>query len=188
MSTSRAQERNSKRNMNPRRWLFPLFCLLGLWPILAALFICCSSPAGDGAAKPSVISRRKTLCWILIDFDTFFCSPCLAPLLEFCQALPGPIQEERLRGILVYSRRSDGSEDSRHARIVQTKMQGFIKANDIRFPIVLDEHHLFNGLLKSNTQAFLFDDQRQVVRKFSFPFQPGEKSDILKLLLSNDGG
>ena len=188
MSINRAQERNSKRNMNLRKRSFPLFCLLGLWLILAALFICCSSKAGDGTARPSAISGRRTLCWILIDFETFFCSPCLAPLLEFCQALPGHVQAERVRGILVYNRRSDGNEDSRYARIVQTKMQGFIKANNIRFPIVLDEYHLFNGLLQSNTQALLFDDQRQVVRKISFPFQPGEKNDILKLLLSTDGG
>jgi hypothetical protein len=149
----------------------------------AGLFTGCSSPSPKDAARPSASSGNRTICWVLFDFDSLFCSPCLAPLLEFCRSLPVPIQEERVRGILVYGARPDRDQDGLYARIVQKKMHGFAKANSLQFPIVLDGLHVFNSLVKSSARALLFDDGTQTVKAYVFPLQPGERDEIMQILL-----
>lgn len=165
-----------------RAWL--ALCLFCLWPVPAGLFTGCSSPSPEDAARPWASSGKRTVCWILFDFDSLFCSPCFAPLLEFCRSLPVPVQEERVRGILVYGARPDGDQDGLYARIVQKKMRGFVKANSLQFPVVLDGLHVFNSLVKSSVRALLFDDVKQTVKAFVFPLRPGERDEIMQLLLN----
>lgn len=165
-----------------RAWL--ALCLFCLWPVPASLFTGCSSPSPEDIARLSASSGNRTVCWILFDFDSLFCSPCLAPLLEFCRSLPVPIQEEKVRGILVYGARPDRGQDGLYARIVQKKMHGFAKANSLQFPIVLDGLHVFNSLVKSSVQALLFDDVKQTVKAYGFPLKPGERDEIMQLLLN----
>jgi len=165
-----------------RAWL--ALCLFCLWPVPAGLFTGCSSPNPEDAARPSAYSRNRTICWVLFDFDSLFCSPCLAPLLEFCRSLPVPVQEERVRGILVYGARPDKAQDGLYARILQKKMHGFAKANSLQFPVVLDGFHVFNSLVKSSVRAVLFDDVKQIVKAYVFPLQPGERDEIMQLLLN----
>jgi hypothetical protein len=164
-----------------RAWLaLYLFCLCSE---SAGLFTGCSSPRPDRAVGPLAFSGNKAVCWILLDFDSFFCSACLAPLLEFCGSLPVPIQEERVRGILVYSARPDREQGGRYAQIIQKKISGFVKANNLQFPIVLDGFHVFNGLVESSARILLFDDGTQSVKAYALPLKPGERDEIKQLLL-----
>ncbi len=172
---------NRASGRSGRAWL--TLCLFCLWPVPAGLFTGCSSTSPEDAAGPSASSGNRTVCWVLFDFDSLFCSPCLAPLLEFCRSLPVPVQEERVRGILVYGARPDRDQDGLYARIVQKKMHGFAKANNLQFPIVLDGLHVFNSLVKSSVRALLFDDVKQTVKAYVFPLQPGERDEIMQLLL-----
>jgi hypothetical protein len=165
-----------------RAWL--ALCIFCLWSESAGLFTGCSSPGPDDAARPSASSRNRTICWVLFDFDSLFCSPCLAPLLEFCRSLPAPIQEEKVRGILVYGARPDRDQDGRYAQIIQKKLRGFVKANSLQFPIVLDGLHVFNSLVKSSVRALLFDDDQQTIKAYGFPLKPGERGEIMQLLLN----
>lgn len=165
-----------------RAWL--ALCLFCLWSASAGLFTGCSSPGSDRAAGLSASSGNKAVCWVLFDFDGLFCSPCLTPLLEFCRSLPAPVQEEKVRGILVYGARPDRDQDGRYAQIIRKKIRGFVEANSLQFPIALDGLHVFNSLVKSSVLALLFDDVHQTVKAYAFPLKPGERGEIMQLLLN----
>jgi hypothetical protein len=184
VSTSAIKRGYPNRALGHGGRVWPALCLFLLWSVPAGLFTGCSSPGPDDATRPSASSGNRTVCWVLFDFDSLFCSPCLAPLLEFCRSLPAPVQEERVRGILVYGARLDRESDGLYARIVQKKIRGFAKANSLQFPIVLDGLHVFNSLVKSSVRALLFDDGTQTVKAYAFPLKPGERSEILQLLLN----
>jgi len=163
-------------------WLAAFLYCFGL--LSAGLFTGCSSARPDRAAGLSDSPGSKAICWVLFDLDSLFCSPCLAPLLEFCQSLPAPIQVEKVRGILVYAARPDRDQDGRHAQVIQKKIHGFVKANGLKFPIALDGLHVFNSLVQSAALALLFDDTHQSVRAYAFPLKPGEKDEIMQHLLN----
>jgi len=150
--------------------------------LLAGLFTGCSSAGPGGAAGLSDSSRSKAVCWLVFDYDSLFCSPCLAPLFDFCRSLPVAVQEKRVWGILVYAAHPDRNRDGRHAQIIRTKIRGFAKANDLRFPIVLDGLHVFDSLVKSNISALLFNDTHRTVKAYAFPLKPEEKAEIMRQL------
>jgi hypothetical protein len=186
MRTRGAKQGCSSRG--PGRWgrAWLALCLFCLWSESAGLFTGCSSSGPADTARPSASSGNRTICWVFFDFDSLFCSPCLAPLLEFCRSLPVSIQEDRVRGILVYGARPDRESDGQYARIVQKKLRGFAKANSLQFPIVLDGLHVFNNLAKSSVRALLFDDNHQAMKAYGFPLKPGERGEIMQLLLDSD--
>jgi len=166
---------------------FLRFWILSLWLAPAVLWLCCSSRTGIGKAGPATESPRKMLCWVLIDFDAIFCSPCLAPFLEFCRILPQQVRQECVRGILIYGRRPQEDVSGSYIRIVRKKMQGFLKANDIGFKIFLDEHHLFNSLAKSNTEVLVFDEKQQMIHRYAIPLRPQEQNEFLGYFTSEEG-
>lgn len=154
---------------------------------LAVLLFSCHSPTRNSESGPPAVFGGKTQCWVLIDFDSMFCSPCLAPLLEFCRSLPRPIREESVRGILIYGRRTPEGASGAYDRVVRKKMQGFVKANDLGFKVFLDERHLFNGLVGSNAEVLVFDDKQQIVHKYVLPLRPQERNELLEFFASGAG-
>ncbi|MCX6565574.1 MAG: hypothetical protein NTW38_03990 [Candidatus Aminicenantes bacterium] len=119
----------------------------------------------------------------MIDADGLACSPCLASLLDFCRAVPRDVQEERIVGVLTFR---DGTEpDPRRARIARTRWNGYSRANDIWFPVTVDEAHAFNSLSEEGTTILLFDPSTGNLKRWTAPFRPGvlqEMTDFLTTL------
>jgi len=137
----------------------------------------------NGNAPAAALSSPKSSCWIFMDIDSFFCPPCLQPLLDFCRALPARVQEEQVKGILVYGPPDDKRQAEQRPLILRKKWQGFRKANDIRFPAVVDGSHFFQGLLKAGLGILLFEEEKQMLRYYSLPLKAGQLDEILGFLL-----
>jgi len=158
---------------------------------LAAVFATALAPArrfapplpsdgrgGDGRGD------RERFALVLIDSDGLACSPCFASLLEFCRAVPPEVQEKRIVGVLTFR---DGIEpDPRRARIARTRWTGYGRANDIRFPVTVDEAHVFNRLSEEGTTILLFHPATGTLEKRTAPFGPGVLEEVVRFLVTRE--
>jgi hypothetical protein len=140
-----------------------------------------SESAEVGVQPPA--SEQRSSCWVLVDMDSFFCGACLDHLLEFSRAVPARVQEERVRGILVFGGSAGPEETRRRAEVVRTKWQGFSRANDIRFPAAVDADMAFSGLLKAGIGVLVFDARAGAVRRYPLPVPRGRLEEIMRILV-----
>jgi len=152
--------------------------------IIAAAFLLFLTSKLTASQKKDLdhFPQRKKLVLFIIDFDSFFCLPCTDTFLNFCQNLPPFIQEEALWGVLVYEDPKKIENNKIHTRIVEKKLRGFIQANDIKFPIILDHFHIFDGLTKGGTGIIVFDQMKKIVRRYPFPLNQMQRDEILNFL------
>ena len=141
-----------------------------------------SSAAPPSKDRPETAAGTdRSCCWVIMDIESFYCAPCLEPLLDLCRALPARVQEERVRGILVYGS-SGGERSELRSRIVLKKWQGFRKAHDIRFSAVADAESFFRGFLKDGIVILLFQEERSVLAFYMLPLKSGQLEEIVEIL------
>jgi len=160
----------------------------GRWAraVVCAVAIClpgarCGRP---GAMHPAPADGPKSMGLVLVDVESFFCGACLEPLLEFCRAIPVRVQEDRLRGILVFGAGPSSEDVEIRARIVAAKWQGFSKANGIRFPAFADADRAFRGTLKTGAAILIFAERTRTVRWYPFPLSKPRLEEVLRILLN----
>ncbi|GAG37071.1 unnamed protein product, partial [marine sediment metagenome] len=71
-------------------------------------------------------------------------------------------------------------------RIAEKKLRGFVAANNIKFPILIDKFHVFNGLAEEGTVVMVFDWNRKMVKRYVFPLNKGQIEEIFKFLTESD--
>ena len=116
------------------------------------------------------------LLLFIIDFDSFLCLPCLDSFLKFCNGLPDYIIEGNVWGILVFDKPEEKGDLL--TRIAEKKLKGFISANDIKFPIIVDRFHIFDRLGQEGTVLIIFDNQGKSIRKYVFPLSQNKIDEI----------
>ena len=126
--------------------------------------------------------KRRKLVLMIIDFQSFFCLPCTETFLDFCQSLPPIIQEEALWGVIIYKGQKKIEDNKTQTRVVEKKLRGFIQANDIRFPLILDSFHIFHEISEGKTAIILFDQKAKIVRKILFPLNEKQRDEIINFL------
>jgi len=151
--------------------------------IAAAFFLSLSSDL-KAIQKENIghFAKSKRLVLMIIDFESFFCLPCTETFLDFCQSLPPFVQEENLWGVLIYKGQKKSEDNKTQIRVIEKKLRGFIQANSIRFPIILDNFHIFSEVTKGKTAVILFDQEAKILRKFSFPLKGKQRDEIINLL------
>ncbi len=135
-----------------------------------------SSAGGEGDAR----GGRGCFAIVLIDADSLACSPCGAALMEFCRAVPPDVQEDRVVGVLTF--REGVEPDLRRARIARTRWNGYSRANDIRFPVTVDETHALDRLSEEGTTVLLFDISTGNLKRWTAPFSPGALQEMTRYL------
>ncbi|MGB2907788.1 MAG: hypothetical protein WBB73_11820, partial [Candidatus Aminicenantaceae bacterium] len=128
----------------------------------------------------------------IINFTDFMCPACLDSLLLLCRLLPRHIQQTRVWGIVVLSHdsgesRADSPDEksaySRSIKIMEKKIRGFQKANNISFPLLLDYDHIFRSLAGEGTSVLLFSPLQGSILKLTFPISKADTERLLKLWL-----
>jgi hypothetical protein len=79
---------------------------------------------------------------------------------------------------MVYRERSEETAAERKVKIIEQQLRGFIKGNDIRYPIILDKKGIFKNLSKDETSLILLDIQRRTVKKYTFPLKKKQIDEI----------
>jgi len=150
----------------------------------AAIVLSAARCGRPGAPRPSSAAGPKSMGWVLVDVESFFCGACLEPLLEFCRAVPARIQEDRLRGILVFGAGSSSEDAGIRSQIVKAKWRGFSQANDIRFPALADADRVFRGTLKTGAGLLFFAEETRTVRWYPLPLSKPRLEEVLRILLN----
>jgi hypothetical protein len=122
-------------------------------------------------------SRQYLL--FFIDFRDFLCPSCLDSFLDFYRKLPPRFQKEHALGVLVLD---PGREDETSIQIARVKLRGFVLANRIGFPILVDRFHVFREFAREGTMVVLLDYEREIIRKFLFPLRQKDVDEILGCL------
>ena len=130
---------------------------------------------------------HNTLLLLIIDFESFMCPSCLDSFLEFYHALKPPfppLDEGILWGVLVFDEPEE-NEGVPAIKITEKKLRGFIMANDIKFPIMIDRFHIFKGLAKEGTAVIFFDRERKIIKKYVFPLRSKQIKEIINHIKSD---
>lgn len=165
-------------------------CVLFLVGVVVGLFL--GSAWGGGDVRGGFVFRRtlqgedqagRPLLLFIIDFGMLMCPSCLDSFLGFYQEFSGLIEEGMAWGILILDKPSEEKDGtSLSVTIAEKKLKGFRRANDIKFPILIDPFAVFAELAHEGTALVLFDRSRNIVRKYNFPLTPSEKKELLDVL------
>lgn len=122
---------------------------------------------------------RKLLLFVL-DFDDFACISCLDSFLGMYRMLPPPFKVSNTWGVLIV--KGDGEEGDRTVRIAEKKLRGFVRANRIASPILLDRSRLFAGWAEKGSGVLFFDGAKKTVRRYDFPLAGEQLEEIFATL------
>ncbi len=92
------------------------------------------------------------------------------------------MEEGRLWGVLMFDRQKERKRGDSFIKIVEKKLKGFIQANNIKFPFILDRFHIFEHPGKQGSAVLLFDPTERVVKKFVFPLRENQIREILGVI------
>lgn len=115
---------------------------------------------------------------LIIDFDFFNCPLCIQSLTDFNNMINAFKLEDSFIGVLAYRETNDEVDSERRIKIIETQLRGFIKGNDIRYPIILDKKGIFKCLSPDEASLILLDIQRKTVKKYTFPLKKGQIDEI----------
>ena len=134
---------------------------------------------GVPSTSPEETISRRPVVLFFLDFRDFMCLSCLESFLDFYQRLPYRLKTEDTWGILLLD---DESEDDRTVRIARMKLQGFVQANNILSPVLVDRSLVFQTQKEMGSAVVLFDDMNKRILRYDFPLKPQQIVEILKLL------
>jgi len=158
---------------------------LGDW-IIVLLFGCLvffhfrgiDSAAGKDLPAGDVFDRKHLL--FIIDFRDFSCMTCLDSFLGLYRQLPSRLKSSGAWGILVL--KESEKDDTSASWIAEKKLRGFVRANRITFPILVDREHIFKGMAEEGSCVLLVDGTGSRVHKYDFPLSGDQFEEIFRVL------
>jgi hypothetical protein len=115
---------------------------------------------------------------LIIDFVLLNCPLCIQSLTDLNNIINAFKLEDSLIGVMVYRETNDEVDAERRSKIIETQLRGFIKGNDIRYPIILDKKGIFKSLCQDEACLILLDIQKKNVEKYSFPLKKGQIDEL----------
>lgn len=127
--------------------------------------------------KANFVQNKMLL--FLIDFKSFMCLHCLDSFLDFYHLISPFFERGMIWAILVLEKTGKEEVKESSIRIAQKKLRGFIKANNIKFPIIVDRFHVFNSIEEKGTSVFLFDREKKILKRYIFPLGQSQLREII---------
>lgn len=151
-----------------------LFCLLNLGTSFVPEYI--------QEERISVGGKRPLAIIYIIEFRDILCSPCSGSFLDFCSSFPFDFQKDNTWGIIVFEPelQTDLGE-----KILEKKVRGFMKGNQLHFPVIIDFFHIFKALRTQATQLLLLDPTSLTVKQYDFPLAAKQKDKILQAVFES---
>jgi hypothetical protein len=141
-----------------------------------------SSELASGTSRRQ---QNRILLVFIIDFKDFMCMSCLDSFLSFCRSIPDRCLEENAWGICVPDCKDKKSDTKKTAQIAEKKIRGFISANSIPFPIIIDHDRVFHSFAANGTALFVIDATGKTIMKCNFPIKMSDAQNIREILLKN---
>lgn len=127
---------------------------------------------------------RLPLLLLIIDFNDFMCPSCIDSILEFCHSLPPPIRAKHLWGIVVFNQICEKTNPLSKL-IMKKKLQGFIQANQLNFPILPDFSQYFISFISDGSCLLVLRKDEPALLIFSFPITQSEKVNIIRVIYAD---
>ncbi len=131
-------------------------------------------------AMPEFPNEGNMLLLFVLDFEDFACLSCLDSFLDLCRSLPSPFQAYRAWGVLILKDR--GVEGDRAVRIAEKKLKGFIRANRISFPILVDRPGIFAAWKERGSGVLLLGGKTKMCQWYDFPLTGEQFEEIFARL------
>jgi hypothetical protein len=110
------------------------------------------------------------------------CPACLDSLLNLCRTLPRHLLQTRVMGIV---RLDDPHTLSpRRIKIAQKKIKGFVHANRIIFPVLLDKNSSPQPSGDAKTQIWVLSDASKELVRFEFPLSAADINSLCRIVFS----
>jgi hypothetical protein len=134
--------------------------------------------AGKDSLAEDVFDKKWML--FILDFHDFSCMTCLDSFLGLTKQLPSRFKTSGAWGILVVKRSE--KEDNTRFWIAEKKLRGFVQANDIAFPIIVDRSRVFERMAEMGSCVLVFDGTASQFHKYDFPLTGYQFSEIFRIL------
>lgn len=157
--------------VHQKRAIFALFLI----PII--LFI--HSDSNSIENSKNLVSDNRFL--VIIDFGFLSCPLCVQSFTEFNDAVNRNGLEQSTLGVLIFNGEEKGVDLDRYTKIVKKRLRGFVTANDIKFPFILDRDGVFKDLSLGEPILILFDSQNERIKKYKFPISRFQINKIFKV-------
>lgn len=120
------------------------------------------------------------LVLIFIDFRDFMCPACLDSLVDLSRTLPQHILETRAMGIV----QLDGHPvlSPRRIKIAQKKIKGFVHANRILFPVLLDAYSSAQPSCGAKTQVWVLSGASRKLVRFELPLSAADIHSLSRIV------
>lgn len=127
----------------------------------------------------------KVLLLFIIDFNDFMCMSCLDSFLSFCRSIPSRSLEKNAWGVCVLADIDKKPEKKDSGRIAEKKLRGFIAANSIPFPVIIDHSRVFQSFAADGTAIVIIDVERKRIARYNFPIGNADARKIGELFRNN---
>lgn len=131
---------------------------------------------GQGTQTINKTKKNSKLFLIFVDYSTISCSFCLDSFLALCNILGKQRNDE---SVVIGVVSSDDLEDENKIKIIKKQLRGFIKANNINFPLILDKTNVFKELNLENT-VIVIDVSSDIIKKFKFPLSKMQMKELIE--------
>ena len=132
--------------------------------------------------KPPLSPHQNKMLIFIIDFRSFMCPACLDSFLEFHQLISPWQMTMTVWGVLVVDPPSNAEDEEITIGIAAKKAQGFLTANALQFPLIVDRFHVFSPLAGKGTSVIFCDDENKIIKKYSFPLAPSQLKEIINYI------
>lgn len=124
--------------------------------------------------------ERQLLLFIL-DFQDFSCMACLDSFLMLYRQLPARFRTSNAWGILVVKKSEE--EENKQFWIAEKKLRGFIRANQITIPFLVDRSRIFCEWTEKGSCVLLFDGAKRILCRYEFPLTGEQFEEIFANLV-----
>ncbi|MFW6131839.1 MAG: hypothetical protein ACOC5F_04495 [Candidatus Aminicenantaceae bacterium] len=103
------------------------------------------------------------VCILITDYDYLNCSLCRNSLFRFIEKA-NENKAENILGVVVCSKDLIDSEQNR--KVAQKRIKGFCIGIDVKFPMILDEDHIFSSYKGKEPRLIVLDTIQKEINEF----------------------
>lgn len=122
---------------------------------------------------------EEVFIFVLVEADSFLCSPCLGRVLDFCREAGRCRNRVHLGAIVLLQPPKTSDKREPYRLMVARRALSVFRANGLALPIVVDEAGRWEPYASQGMDLVILDGKTHSVRGLSLPLEP----DILEAIL-----
>ena len=129
---------------------------------------------------PTHKNTPKAISLILLHSSDFSCQFCLESFLQLCDSIKR--LQDKMITIVILTGDFKESQDINTIQILKKQLKGFVKANHIPFPVLLDQSSILNNFSNGRSALIFVDTRYRLIKKWFLPIQHDEMEELFLIL------